>query len=60
MVKPKNINTQDSQLSLFDSQVIPESNNFQDEEDYPEVDLDDFDTDESFDEKSDRTIETKQ
>ena len=59
MVKPKNINTQDSQLSLFDSQVIPESNNFQDEEDYPEVSLDKFE-DESFDEKSDRTIETKQ
>ncbi|MFN5815255.1 MAG: type I-D CRISPR-associated protein Cas10d/Csc3, partial [Pseudanabaena sp.] len=59
MVKPKSFNNQDSQLLLFDNQVVLASNNFQDEEDYPEVDLDDFD-DESFDQKSDRTIETKQ
>ncbi|MBD2150011.1 type I-D CRISPR-associated protein Cas10d/Csc3 [Pseudanabaena sp. FACHB-1277] len=59
MVKSKNINTQDSQLSLFNNQIIPASNNFQDEEDYPEVDLDEFD-DEGLDEKSDRTIEIKQ
>lgn len=55
----KSISDEGSQLSLFDSQSIPVSNNFQDEEDYPEVNLDEFD-DENFDEKSDHIIKTKQ
>lgn len=59
MVKPKSINDESSQLSIFDSHSIPVLNNFADEEDYPEIDLDEFD-DESFEEKSDRIIETKQ
>jgi len=58
MVQSKISNDEDSQLSIFDRKNIP--SDFQDE-DYPEIDLDELDTDDFGlgDEKSDRTIETK-
>ena len=65
MTKQKKLSEDEDQLSIFDSvstsKLTNLPNDSQDDEDYPEVDLDDFDTDDiGFHEKSDRTIETKQ
>jgi CRISPR-associated protein Csc3 len=64
VTKQKKLSEDKNQLSIFNSISISESTNLsndsQDDEDYPEMDLDEIDTDEDFDEKSDRTIATKQ
>lgn len=64
MTKLKKLSEDENQLSIFNSISISESTNLsndsQDDEDYPEMDLDEIDTYEDFDGKSDRTIETKQ
>ena len=64
MTKQKKLSEDENQLSIFNSISISESTNLsndsQDDEDYPEMDLDEIDTDEDFDEKSDRTIAIKQ
>jgi CRISPR-associated protein Csc3 len=53
----KHKSSSDDQLSIFDNIVI---SGFEDDENYPEIDLDEIDIDDTFDEKSDRNIETKQ
>lgn len=64
MAKQKKLSKDENQLSIFNSISTSEltnlSNDSQDDEDYPEMDLDEIDIDDDFDEKSDRTIETRQ
>jgi CRISPR-associated protein Csc3 len=64
VTKQKKLSEDENQLSIFNSVSTSESTNLsndsQDDENYPEIDLDEIDIDDTFDEKSDRNIETKQ